>query len=271
MGEAATKFAHQLTGLSGGEDYRFRVKATYQDGTEFFGAQNFSTPPYPRISNLRFEPTKNSPSAGVNVTWDTNVKTSSAVNLTNNEGKGKSVSSAEMNKKHSLTIEGLTDQTEYQLIASGRDEYGNQAVSDIQTFTTQEDSRPPIITNTKLETSIIGIGAESKAQIVVSWQTDEPATSQVEYGIGVGGGSYQSSTMEDSSLTKTHTVIISELDPARTYHLRAVSKDGAGNLTKGDDNVIITGKKKDSVLDIILEKLRDTFGFLGNIRETLGV
>jgi hypothetical protein len=178
-----------------------------------------------------------------------------------------SVVKTKMVKEHSLTISGLLDQTEYSLSASGRDQYGNQATSDTQSFTTKEDSRPPKIDNIKLETSISGMGSDSKAQIIVSWQTDEPSTSQVEYGLGVGGDTYQLKTTEDSSLATSHTVIISDLDPSRSYHLSPLSKDSADNQAHGTDHVVITGIAQQSALDIIINKLKETFGFLGKIKE----
>lgn len=267
----ANSFSTQIQNLEAGTDYKLGIKATTDDGAEYSAGSTFSTPPLPEISNLSFQSVEDAPSATVEVSWETNTKTSSAVEIRPVEKnvEPRFVSSTKMVQDHTLTIEGLADQTEYSLTASGRDRYGNQAVSDNQTFTTKEDSRPPKISDIRLETSIIGIGAESKAQIVVSWQTDEPATSQVEYGIGVGGSSYQQTTNEDSSLTKSHTVIISELDSQRTYHLRPISKDGAGNENLGSDNVVITGKAQESILDIIVGKLKETFGFLADIRDLI--
>lgn len=266
----STAFSKIINDLAAGSSYQLRVKASTTEGTEYSSGATFSTPDLPSITNLSYQSVQDAPSATIRVSWETNVKTSSALTVSptdNNDAKAKSASDAKLKTNHNLTIEGLADQTEYQLIASGRDEYGNQASSNTVSFETAEDSRPPLISDIKLETSINGTGQDSKAQIVVSWQTDEPATSQVEYGQGVGGEGYQQTTSEDSSLGKTHTVIISELDPARTYHLRPISKDGANNRSIGGDNVVITGKAQESVLGIIIDKLKETFGFLGNFRK----
>jgi hypothetical protein len=267
----SSSYSYKLTGLEPESIYQLSIRAQIESGYQFDSEKYLlETPPYPSISNLEVTELKNRASASIKATWTTNVKTSSALNLTSQEAKPVSTSSAGLTTNHSLLIEGLRDQTEYSLVASGRDQYGNLTQSTPASLTTPPDSRPPKIFDLKLESSVNGTGQDSKAQIVVSWQTDEPATSQVEYGIGVGGSSYQQTTTQDSSLTKSHTVIISELDPQRTYHLRAVSKDGADNISKGADNVVITGQKKDSVLDIIIDKLKETFGFLGNFREIFG-
>jgi hypothetical protein len=266
----ATRYSHNLTNLKPGTTYYLTVKATTKDGFKFHSDKHiFTTPDYPKISNLRFEPIENAPTSTMEVSWQTNVKTSSALTIRpNKQGKQtKSASNAKLSKEHKLTISDLADQTNYTLTASGRDTYGNQVTSEPQTFTTQKDSRSPQISDIKLETSITGRGQEAKAQLVVGWQTDEPATSQVEYGIGTGGDSYQVKTSQNSDLKKSHTVIISNLEPQRTYHLRAISHDESGNISRGTDNVVITGQAPQNVLDIILDRLRDAFGFLTNVRE----
>jgi hypothetical protein len=276
----ARSYSYKLTDLEPDSTYQLSIRAQIDSGFQFDSERTtLTTPPYPSIENLEVEQVQGAPSATIKANWTTNVKTSSSLTVTptddssnpSSQSKAESASSPKLTTNHSLTIPGLVDQTDYQLVASGRDSFGNETTSSSYSFTTPEDTRPPEISNTRLETSIVGTGKEAKAQIIVSWQTDEPATNQVEYGIGTGGSSYQSKTTQNSSPSLHHTVVISELDPKRTYHLRAVSLDTAGNETKGNDNVIITGQPPQNIIDIILEKLKDNFGFLINIREVLGI
>ena len=109
-------------------------------------------------------------------------------------------------------------------------------------------------------------GQESSAQLVVSWDTDEPSTSQVEFGEGTGE-SYAQKTQEDSNLTTNHLVVISNLTPSKVYHLRALAKDKAGNVGKSIDSVTITPKSTLSALDLVVGNLSEVFGFLGNINK----
>ncbi len=60
----------------------------------------------------------------------------------------------------------------------------------------------------------------------ITWTTDEPATSQVEYGLN---DSYGSATPLNFTLTTSHTVVLSGLDSGTTYHLRVRSQDSSGN------------------------------------------
>jgi hypothetical protein len=64
----------------------------------------------------------------------------------------------------------------------------------------------------------------SSAQI--NWQTDEPADSQVEYGLT---GLYGNKTTLDSQLVTSHVVILTGLQANTTYHYRVSSRDVVGN------------------------------------------
>jgi hypothetical protein len=142
---------------------------------------------------------------------------------------------------------------------------GNEAVSDIQTFTTATDTRPPQIENLRVEgsTSVVSTGANQQAyaQLVISWDTDEPSTSQVEIGEGTGT-TYAQRSQEDRNMTTNHIVILSNLTPSKVYHLRAISKDIGGNIGYSLDTVTITPKSTDSALDLVIGNLSEVFGFL---------
>lgn len=69
----------------------------------------------------------------------------------------------------------------------------------------------------------------------VTWKTDEPATSQVEYGLTT---SYGSSTTLSATLTKNHSVELTDL--GSTYHYRVKSKDSVGNEAVSGDNTFST-------------------------------
>ncbi len=154
------------------------------------------------------------------------------------------------------------------MIVKGRDKAGNEASSDTHTFTTETDTRPPVISELTTEGSNVapagGSVQETTAQLIVSWNTDEAATSQVEFGEGTGT-SYSQRTQEGSNSTYNHLVVISGLTPSKVYHLRATSKDEAGNESKSIDIVTITPKATDSALSLVVTNLREAFGFIGGL------
>jgi hypothetical protein len=85
------------------------------------------------------------------------------------------------------------------------------------------DTRPPVISNNqKYATSTAAL---------VAWQTDEPTTALVEYGLTPLLGS---TTELKSEFSNRHLFSLSGLQPGNTYYYRVRSMDAAGNLTTGD-------------------------------------
>src|SRR5262249_4336318 len=60
----------------------------------------------------------------------------------------------------------------------------------------------------------------------VSWVTDEPATSHVDYGTAADS---LTANVDDGTLTTAHSLTLGGLSPNTTYFYRATSTDGANN------------------------------------------
>lgn len=254
-----SKYTTSLSGLTDGTKYFFKLNTLDADGNEYEGnVYSFTTPQRPRISNLRFQPVKDKPSSTQKVTWDTNVASNSEVSY-GIGGLGSTVVSQKLTTNHEVVISGLSDDSTYVLVARSRDANGNQAVSDRQTFKTDLDTRPPKITDVVVDSSIRGTGAEARGQVVLSWKTDEPSTSQVAYGEG-SSGFLSSSTSEDAKLTTDHVVVVSDLSTSRVYHFEPRSYDKAKNEAKGEQKVAIIGRASENVLSIIFNALQQIFG-----------
>ncbi|MFH1501581.1 MAG: fibronectin type III domain-containing protein [Candidatus Eisenbacteria bacterium] len=86
---------------------------------------------------------------------------------------------------------------------------------------------------------IMSVHASALADVsaTISWLTDRPATSRVEYGLT---GSYGMATPEDPTLVVSHDVPLTYLEPELTYHYRVVSTDAFGNQTFGGDRTFTT-------------------------------
>ena len=170
--------------------------------------------------------------------------------------------------EHQMLVRGLFPDTTYVIRVSGRDVIGNEATSEILRFTTATDTRPPLISDVVVEGANIpqvsSTAQQSSAQLIVSWTTDEPATSQVEYAEGTGAV-YTQVSQEDQTLAYNHVVIISGLTPSKVYHLRAISKDAASNEAKSIDVVTITPKATDNAFDLVITNLREVFSFLSGL------
>jgi glucose/arabinose dehydrogenase len=91
------------------------------------------------------------------------------------------------------------------------------------TVSTAADTTPPVI-------SAVASSNITSSSARITWTTDEPATSQVEYGTTTA---YGSATPVDSTLTTSHTVLLSGLAAQTLYNYRVRSSDAAGNLRVG--------------------------------------
>jgi len=267
-----TIYTVNLADLSDGTKYYYKINTVDSDGYEYEGTVlDFTTLPRPRISNVQLQEVTGTAQTTIKVIWTSNTEISSIVTY---YPEGDSASSRDQVKvalivgKHEMTITGLLPQTNYSVLIKGTDKIGNQAVSDLYKFTTAIDSRPPSISGVKVEGSnipaVTTTGQESMAQLIITWATDEPATSQVEFGEGTGS-TYSQKTQEDTNLTTNHLVIISNLTPSKVYHLRAISKDKVANLSNSIDTVTITPKATDNALDLVITNLSQVFSFLGGL------
>ncbi|HEY3061539.1 MAG TPA: fibronectin type III domain-containing protein [Chloroflexota bacterium] len=88
------------------------------------------------------------------------------------------------------------------------------------TSTATPDTTPPAI-------SYVSSGTPGPTVATITWSTDEPSSSQVEYGHTPG---YGSSTTLNSAMVTSHSVALNGLTPGRTYFFRVRSIDAAGNV-----------------------------------------
>jgi len=265
-----TAYTTEIAGLTDNTKYYYKINTFDSDGSEYETLSlDFTTLPRPRITNVRFQEVAGAAQPAIIVSWDTNTETSSIITYypQGRVGDAKDeVSVALIKGPHKVLLKGLNPQVVYQAIVKGKDKAGNEAVSDAQTFTTSTDTRPPQVLNLRIEgssdtQSSSGGIEDAKSQLVVSWDTDEPSTSQVEYGEGTGS-TYSQKTQEDTNLTTNHIIIISNLTPSRVYHLRTLSKDKAQNTGQSVDTVTITPKSSRSALELVIGNMSDVFGIL---------
>ena len=133
---------------------------------------------------------------------------------------------------HHVSIRDLTAQTFYHLRVKSADGADNMAVSDDKTFTTTAtDTTPPVISNIAAEPDCYGA--------LITWTTNEYATSQVEYGLTASYGNLTPDP-EDPDLVVEHSVAISGLLPLTEYHYRVISADGSGNRAQSLDQTFTT-------------------------------
>jgi hypothetical protein len=252
----------ELNGLDDGTKYFYKIVTFDNEGTAYDGSIfSFTTPPRPSISNLRFQPVKDEPTSTQKVTWQTNVPASSGLIYGKQNTNGTDVIKNKLTQEHEIIIKGLQDNSDYFLIAQSRDNNGNLAVSDRQEFKTALDTRPPEVSDVRVRSTIRGNGAEARGQVIVSWKTDEPASSQVAFAEGTSPSEFNNRTVEDGALGTEHVVIISDLPTSRVFSMKPISKDASGNASDGDAKPVIIRRASDSILTAIFNALQKMFGF----------
>ncbi|MBU0964527.1 hypothetical protein KKC06_05820 [Patescibacteria group bacterium] len=253
----------KLENLSDSTLYHLRIGGQDKNGNPISSDDyTFSTLTFPKVSDITYE---NKAEGQTEVYWKTNVPTTSEVEYYSENISPKTQGNTAMVTDHVILLYGLEDAARYLFKVRGSDAFGYEAVSEENEFTTLEDTTPPEIFGIQSESNTIGSGEGSKIQIVISWKSDEPTTSQVEFGVGLSGSEYSDQTEENAELVMDHLTVISELAPAKTYHFRVVSRDKAGNETKSGSHSVLTSRKRESFLQLIITNLEQTFSWLGNM------
>ncbi len=103
-------------------------------------------------------------------------------------------------------------------VASDNGDPGTQAQG-------EPDLTPPVISNVLADAITIDSAD-------ISWDTDEPADSTVEY--GTASGSY-TDTVSDLNLLSSHSLALSGLTSDTTYYYRVISTDESGNTATSDE------------------------------------
>jgi len=92
------------------------------------------------------------------------------------------------------------------------------------------DTSPPVI-------SAVASRDVNQNGATITWTTNEPATSQIDYGLTAAFGS---STALNTDLVTGHTLVVAGLAAGATYHYRIRSTDAVGNSATSADLIFVT-------------------------------
>lgn len=150
--------------------------------------------------------------------------------------------------EHSHWVRGLAADTFYLARALSRDAAGNEGRSGYMMVRTKPtpttpDTTAPVITE-------VAASAITHNSAIVTWKTNEPANSQVEYGTTAALGS---STTLDAAFVTPHSQVVTGLSADTTYHFRVLSRDAAGNLTTSATATLKTAIAPDTTDPVISE------------------
>jgi arylsulfatase A-like enzyme len=129
-----------------------------------------------------------------------------------------------------FTVPANTVQVRFRLFLFADPDNAGAAWFDDAEFYVVPDVTPPTISNVAAS----GITLQSAT---ITWTTNEPADSQVEYG---PSAVYGSSTPVNSAVVTSHSVTLTGLAPNSLYHYRVLSKDPSGNAGSSGDFTFTT-------------------------------
>ena len=229
-----TSHSVTLSGLAPNTQYFFLVQSTdplSQASTSADVLYTFTTPFGASISNVTTAQVRDT---GATVTWNTDAGADSTVTYSTSTAFTYSLATtsatAEMN--HSLGITGLTNATTYYYyvssVSGGNTSVDKNIVNGLPqyySFHTSNDATAPVISG-------VGEALVGDTGATIIWDTDEGATSQIEWGSTTGLGAF---TTETSTFSQSHGVTLTGLTANTPYYFRVISRDQAGN-SASDDN-----------------------------------
>jgi hypothetical protein len=224
-----------LAGLIPGTTYYYKAESTGANGaTGYSTVMSFTTtgtapvgPPV--ISNVLVSSITNT---SATITWTTDQASSSQVNFGTTTGYGSnSTLDSTMVTSHSVTLTGLTLGTTYDFDVVSANAGSLSATSGNSSFlTTSVSFTPPVISN--VTTTNI-----TSTSVTVTWTTDQPSWSQVNYGTTM---SYGSSSPQDTTLVTAHSVTLTGLAASTAYDFDVVSTNAASQSTTSPNGTFST-------------------------------
>ena len=186
------------------------------------------------------------------IMWTTNQDSSSLVTYNTAHvavatSTNQTASSSSLVKTHSLSLSGLTPATVYFYQVQSTNASGTSVMSTEKMFTTLSvsapDVTPPVITNA---TATPGI-----TSAVVTWTTNEAATSEVNYADESLATATTSQTSSNSTLVTSHSRTLTGLTASTTYYFIIKSADSSGNLATTTEATFTTMPPVDTTSPVI--------------------
>lgn len=230
-----TSHSVNLTGLTPGTTYNYAALSTDSAGQVSTSPNFIFTTPgtaatggsagssgISRVTAGRITPDS------ATITWTTDQPVTAQVEYGPTTAYGSlSVFSATPSTSHSVVLTGLTPGTTYNYAALSTNANGQVSASGNFSFTTGGTSvtsgsaGSPVISRV----SATGITTNSAT---IAWMTDQPLTSQVDYGPTTARGSLSGFKSEP---VKSHSVTLTALAAGTTYNYAALSTDSAGRVS----------------------------------------
>ena len=187
----------------------------------------------PTISSIAAVPTHNTAA----ISWLTNESSDSQVAYGTSTSYGSQMTlNSTLVTNHLAQLTGLSPSTLYHYRVSSKDAAGNLATSTDQSFTTlaAPDTTPPVISSVS--------ATPSSTSALVSWTTNEAATSKAYYGTvnPVDPNATGTLSVVDAAFVISRGLTLSPLATSTTYYFLVESVDVATNKATSSGSFVTT-------------------------------
>lgn len=242
----SSKAAIGPTGMT--RDYSFKTKLAALEITSLF-AEVVD----PNTADIKWVTSKEADSEVVYAPYRNNV-------LSVDESK--TMKDGLMTAIHQLRVADFESGVVYDVQVISKDKDGNIAQDRIAMFSTGQDETPPEISFIKTDSTIYS-DKSARTQTIISWKTNEQATGRISYQEGVLDNNIDLAEQSElePSYSRDHLFVITKFKPGTVYSFKVVSADSSGNSATSTVHTFMTPKQKDSIIQIIIRILEETFGW----------
>ncbi|MDD5397225.1 MAG: fibronectin type III domain-containing protein [Candidatus Moranbacteria bacterium] len=246
-----------LSNLTQGMVYHYRVKGQDADGKLYASSDQTFEPKSPaEITSISISEISEH---GATVNFKTSVPTDANVSFTDvkdNHTTG-SQGSRELATDHKIKLSNLLQGTTFSIMIAVRDEQGTESTMKAPDLTTGQDTTPPEIVNVKTDSALT---QSDKVQTIISWKTNEQATTSILYKEGMNGEEKELKISDNPTIS--HIVVITIFKPGTVYDFMVKSVDASGNESISNNFALLTPKKKENIIQIIIGDFAGIFGWV---------
>jgi alpha-tubulin suppressor-like RCC1 family protein/phosphodiesterase/alkaline phosphatase D-like protein len=243
-----------LRGLTIGQLYHFRVKSADSLGNTFVSGDYAFQPKSPPV--ITSVAVKDVTENGATITFSTNVPTDAVAGYTatNDKKNSGSQGQTDLATAHVIILKNLTPGTTFTLKVQAKDEGGNSSELVGPNFTTGKDESAPEIDQVHTDSAL---AQNDKVQSIISWVTNENATTSIVYREGKNGEPMEIAVSD--AYTKNHLAVVTAFKSGTVYNFNVKSVDASGNEGISNDFAMLTPKKKENIIQIIVNNFQDIF------------
>ncbi|MFA4818111.1 MAG: fibronectin type III domain-containing protein [Parcubacteria group bacterium] len=255
--------AHEISISGLKQNIKYHLRVGGKDGSNNLytsGDYTFTPKSPPAITNVKLSSSTEHEAV---ISFTTSTATDALITYTSTSDSKDTGSQGNptLTTTHELTLKNLTAGTTYSYTITAKDIDGNSTTSPVageavRSFTTGVDTVPPKIDQVRTDSAL---AQNDKVQTIISWITDELSNTALIY---KEGQSAEPKEVKVSDIpTTNHIAVITIFKPGTVYYFKVKSTDLSGNSATSSDFALLTPKRKENIIQIIISNFQDIFSW----------